>query len=126
MKKKMPNKPIGPPTELPGGTTHILPDEGVIPMIGPEPRFYGQIIGLSVGLQVPHLGGGSHTDLRSYAIFQTSPEVAAIWIVPDYGLFSKLSECLNWMCKARYEHGTDYGWQQLWIELREDWEIYTV
>jgi hypothetical protein len=115
MKKKIPNKPTGPPEQT---TVHILPDEGVIPTIGSEAIFYGQIIGLSVGL--------CKGDLNAYALFLSDDGKASIWIVPDHELFLKLSDCLNWMNKMRTENGTDYGWNQLWIGYEEEWETFTI
>lgn len=127
MKNKKITKPPNPQSIDPPAV-HILPDWGKVPTIGPDLKFYGQIMGLAVGLRYPEMNKGvENLDPRSYALFQPSSGLASVWIIPDQELFLKLSESLNWMSELRFKHGTDYGSNAFWIGMGDTgWDVYTI
>jgi hypothetical protein len=89
-------------------------DTQKIPVIGPEEKFYGYIIGLGIGISDPlH----DFQDRNLYALFEYNG-VRSPWIVPDDKLFHMLSEYLSedaWTMK----NTDDHGYSKLWIEQKE-------
>lgn len=123
-KKKTPNyKPIAPPYSV----MHILPDEGMIPVIGPEERFYGYIVGLGVGLSYPgvHYSAQQH-DTNCYVMFEYNGK-GTIWRVPDVTLFRELGKHLNGMAYFRLEQPDDFGYSKLYIAQLPNghWSVQT-
>ena len=80
-----------------------------IPVIGQEARFYGYIIGVSIG---PAQAEGSGRGM--FATFEYN-EGTKIYEVPDIVLFRKLMNHLVSMQLAR-KAGDSYGIDKLWIE----------
>ena len=116
MKKKILNKPTGPPES---SCLHILPDEGAIPVIGSKEKFYGYIVGLGVGLSYSgaHYSEPQH-DTNCYVMFEYNGK-GQIWRVPDYDLFVELGKHLNGMAYYRFDQPDDYGYSKLWIGKTE-------
>jgi hypothetical protein len=85
-----------------------------IPVIGPEEKFYGYIIGLGIGVSDPL---NDYQDRNLYALFEYNC-VRSTWIVPDEKLFKILSKYLcgdAWIIK----NTDDHGYNKLWIEQKE-------
>lgn len=81
-----------------------------IETIGPKENFYGYITGVGIEQNWnPENGSAS----RMYATFEYNEETI-IWAVPDYELFSILTEFLRLMAFER-SHSDSYGMQKLWI-----------
>jgi hypothetical protein len=97
-----------------------------IPMIGPEERFYGYVVGLGVGLT--HIGAkdAPYHDTNCYVMFEYNDE-RTIWRVPDLKLFQALGKHLNGMAYFRFEAPDDYGYDKVYISQSEEgvWSVQT-
>lgn len=88
--------------------------------IGPERKFYGYIIGVSL----ERAGDSPAADVpgRMFARFEYGGSTT-VYEVPDFALFSNLAQRMLDNAQMRIEH-EDYGYQKLWIEkTAEGWEV---
>jgi len=92
-----------------------------VPVIGPEEKFYGYIIGLAS----EPWDEESKVSTRMYATFEYNNE-RTVYRVPDASLFEILSGHLCGMAAVRERTGgDDYGYDKLWIQKRSDgnWSV---
>jgi hypothetical protein len=90
-----------------------------LPTIGEEAKFYGYIVGLSVGLCD---AGTEQLDRHPYVMFEYNDQ-RNVWIVPDDNLFGILS---RYLVKTAWERKNidGCGHNKVWIEKRNGrWEV---
>lgn len=91
-----------------------------IEMIGPEKKFYGYIIGVSLERSSDDLM--ADVPKKMFARFE-SGQSTTVYEVPDIELFAELTHRLRRNAQMRAEHG-DYDYEKLFIEKTANgWDV---
>ena len=89
-------------------------------MIGPEEKFYGYIVGLS--LERGDLPDSPDVPARMFARFEYS-DWTSVAEVPDFELFRLLAGHLKANAEMRAEFG-DWGYSKVWISKKNGkWSV---
>lgn len=91
-----------------------------IPIIGPERKFYGYVIGVSLERSKDPLGGDAPQ--RMFVRFEYNG-ATSVYQVPDISLFENLTHRMLRNAQMRAEYG-DYGYEKVFIEKdAEGWIV---